>query len=153
MLSRRPFEYTLFAIIVFNCGVMAIECPAVRAESPLGQFLHWSNAACTGIFTVEMCIKVFAWGFVPYIKQITNQVRVSARLSVLCLAVWDGRVTAERQRGGAGRMGRGMRSAQLRAKRLPCGGWGHARSGRQGCLGADGRGASSGGQSAEQCVG
>lgn len=91
MLPHRPFEYTLFAIIVFNCGIMAIECPAVRPESPLGQFLHWANAVCTGIFTVEMCIKIFAWGFVPYIKQITNQVRASARLSVPWRAVSEGR--------------------------------------------------------------
>ena len=73
-ITHRPFEYTLFAIIVFNCGMMALEGPDVPETSPLGLFLKWGNAACTGLFTLELLVKVFAWTFVRYIKEVTNQV-------------------------------------------------------------------------------
>ncbi|KXZ54859.1 hypothetical protein GPECTOR_4g931 [Gonium pectorale] len=70
----RPFVYTLFAIIIINCGIMALEGPHVREGSHLEWFLFWGNAACTIIFAVEVLVKVFAWTFVRYIKDVTNQV-------------------------------------------------------------------------------
>ncbi|GIL55074.1 hypothetical protein Vafri_10591, partial [Volvox africanus] len=74
LVASRPFEYVLFCVIVINCGMMTLEGPSVRSDSRLGLALYWGNAACTSIFAVELLVKVFAWTFIGYIRDMTNQV-------------------------------------------------------------------------------
>lgn len=69
------FDNAMFFIIILNCVTMAMECPAIQEGTTLGLLLFWSNVAFTIIFTFEAVVKIVAFSFVIYIKNITNIVR------------------------------------------------------------------------------
>jgi hypothetical protein len=56
--ARRPFDYVMLVVILFNCAIMAMEGPYVEDGSRMAALLRWSDVACTGVFVVEAGIKV-----------------------------------------------------------------------------------------------
>lgn len=65
------FEYAMFVIIFLSCIAMMIEGP--WNSHVLEQALHYSDIGFTALFSLEVCIKVFAFSFRAYIKQPNNQ--------------------------------------------------------------------------------
>lgn len=69
------FDYALLIIISLNCVAMAMEGPMWAPGSPMFEALYWCDVGFTILFGIEAAIKMFAFTFVAYIKDITNQVR------------------------------------------------------------------------------
>ncbi len=76
--EHQLFSKLIFTIILFNCITLAMERPSIQAQSFERIFLVVSNLVFTVIFTVEMIIKVIAFGLIigenAYLKNSWNRI-------------------------------------------------------------------------------
>jgi len=76
--QHQLFSKLIFTVILFNCITLAMERPSIQAQSLERRFLTTSNLLFTFIFTVEMVIKVIAFGLIigsdAYLKNGWNRI-------------------------------------------------------------------------------
>jgi hypothetical protein len=86
--TSKTFEYIMFAFIVLSCVAMIYEHPAIEPGSTEDSVLWWIEIVLTSVFGVEVVLKVVAFGFLPYIRRVTNIIDFAIVVtSVLLLAL------------------------------------------------------------------
>jgi len=86
--TSKTFEYIMFAFIVLSCVAMIYEHPAIEPGSTEESVLWWIEIVLTSVFGVEVVLKVVAFGFLPYIRRVTNIIDFAIVVtSVLLLAL------------------------------------------------------------------
>ena len=62
MVQHPLYETMVMAVIIVNCILLALDDATVKPGSRLRAVLDASDYAFAAFFTVEMLMKVFAWG-------------------------------------------------------------------------------------------
>eukprot|EP00794_Sanderia_malayensis_P008795 gene8795-9735_t len=63
LIANKWFDRIILFFIFFNCVVLAMERPGLHPESTERKFIDLTNNIFTGVFILEMTIKIFAMGF------------------------------------------------------------------------------------------
>lgn len=79
LVANAWFDNVVLFFILLNCIIMALERPSIEPNSTERKIIDYSNHVFTGVFFIEMCIKIFAWGFyfgedTTYLKNNWNRI-------------------------------------------------------------------------------
>ena len=85
--NRHEFELMIqFLIVLSSCGLV-LDTPRLERPSELATLLDGANVAFTAIFTAEAALKIFSYGWGPYVSSSWNLVDLSiVGTSLLSLA-------------------------------------------------------------------
>jgi len=82
------FEAFIIGLIAMSSVVLAIDHPGIKEGTDMYQQLYFINLVFIALFTVEMLIKIFAYGFLGYIGDGWNQLDFTVVVSsLLSLAI------------------------------------------------------------------
>ena len=87
-LTNRPeFELAILLLIVLSSAALLVDTPRLERPSELATLLDRANAALTAVFTAEAALKIYAFGWRPYVAISWNLVDLSiVGTSLLSLA-------------------------------------------------------------------
>lgn len=89
IVEHRYFDNAMSFCVALSCALMVYEHPALQPGALDTTIVHYGDISLTLIFGLEIVLKMFALGAVPYLKVHTNKVRhkltVHARNCMHCM--------------------------------------------------------------------
>lgn len=71
IIRNKWFDRVMMAFIFINCVQMACERPSLDLDSMEAMIYKYVDLGCTIVFAVEAVMKIFAFNFHVYIKQVS----------------------------------------------------------------------------------